>query len=90
MEITKVEFTVDAGKYLPWEDQIERNYKYCDTFDTFAEAKAAADTCKDYDFVDFEMRQYWNEGAEKFCLAICMFTGAQQKAQLINSVWTHI
>lgn len=53
-------FHVDAGKYESNDDkevmrtgeQYSRNYKYCNQFQTLAEALSAAELCRGYAFID--------------------------------------
>ena len=45
-------FDIDAGRY---EDQGEKNYKYCDSADTIAEALAKWHACEGYDFAEMEL-----------------------------------
>ena len=45
-------FDIDAGRY---EDQGEKNYKYCDSADTIAEALAKWRSCEGYDFAEMEL-----------------------------------
>ena len=45
-------FDIDAGRY---EDQGEKNYKYCDSANTIAEALAKWRACEGYDFAEMEL-----------------------------------
>lgn len=45
-------FDIDAGRY---EDQGEKNYKYCDSADTIEEALAKWRACEGYDFAEMEL-----------------------------------
>ena len=45
-------FDIDAGRY---EDQGEKNYKYCDSADTIEEALAKWHACEGYDFAEMEL-----------------------------------
>jgi hypothetical protein len=48
----KVKFEVAAGKIEWVGEDVDRNYKYIDTFDTLEEAEAALETCKGYPFAE--------------------------------------
>lgn len=45
-------FDINAGRY---EDQGEKNYKYCDSANTIAEALAKWRACGGYDFAEMEL-----------------------------------
>ena len=45
-------FEIAAGRY---EDQGEKNYKYCDSADTIAEAIAKWHLCEGYDFTEMDL-----------------------------------
>ena len=45
-------FDIDAGRY---EDQGEKNYKYCDSADTIEDAIAKWRLCEGYDFAEMEL-----------------------------------
>ena len=45
-------FEIAAGRY---EDQTEKNYKYCDSANTIAEALAKWRACEGYDFAEMEL-----------------------------------
>ena len=45
-------FDIAAGRY---EDQTEKNYKYCDSADTIEEALAKWRACEGYDFTEMEL-----------------------------------
>ena len=45
-------FNIDAGRY---EDQGKKNYKYCDSANTIAEALAKWRACEGYDFAEMEL-----------------------------------
>lgn len=45
-------FDIAAGRY---EDQGEKNYKYCDSADTIAEAIAKWHLCEGYDFIEMDL-----------------------------------
>lgn len=45
-------FDIDAGRY---EDQGEKNYKYCDSANTIEEALAKWRACEGYDFAEMEL-----------------------------------
>ena len=45
-------FDIDAGRY---EDQGEKNYKYCDSADTIEDAIAKWRLCEGYDFTEMEL-----------------------------------
>lgn len=51
-------FTVVAGKL---EDGGERNYKYIESFDTLAQAEAALDKVRSYQFAEIETQVNTNE-----------------------------
>ena len=45
-------FDISAGRY---EDQCEKNYKYCDSADTIEEALTKWRSCEGYDFAEMEL-----------------------------------
>ena len=45
-------FEIAAGRY---EDQAEKNYKYCDSADTIEDAIAKWHLCEGYDFIEMEL-----------------------------------
>ncbi|QDH83491.1 hypothetical protein [Achromobacter phage Motura] len=83
MQITKVEFSVAAGKY----DLDEKNYKYCDTFKSFDEAQEAAKTCAGYHFIEVEMYEYWEAGGAEYMRRTDMDNGEQRRFYKKGVIW---
>ena len=79
-------FDIDAGRY---EDQGEKNYKYCDSANTIAEALAKWRACEGYDFAEMELVVECDGAVSR----IDVFGGQDKEAMLrmsIASAWMKV
>lgn len=79
-------FDITAGRY---EDQCEKNYKYCDSADTVEEALTKWRSCEDYDFAEMELVVECDGAVSR----IGVFGGQDKEAMLrmsIASAWMKV